>query len=318
MIMLLVLFQHIQINQFPMHIINGTMDIVKLSLMLIVLSLISIIPVFAESNDWRDNFSYLYVHDELLYVEPLNYYVHSIPDFADYSLTIPMVKEAFDEWTELNQDTLKFIEVYEIKDADITIEWVEEIEYKDSISGLTKQEIREIDGGERILFSKVLIDVGNYDCTSKFNLWNSDFIKNTLKHEIGHVLGLKHSSGENNLMFSPFDGENIFNTLGYVIPQRVFGGYVGMDSSLISQHEQLILKMNSLGNKINLLQEKYDKKMLQWENRYDPGMYGKSKQLEKDMDYLIVDINSLIEKQIPLVNQANLLKDKLDCAYNSE
>lgn len=255
--------------------------------------------------------------DELLYVKPLNYYIHPIPDFGDYSLTIPMVKEAFDEWGELNRDTLRFVEVYGIEDADIAIGWVEEIEYEYPVSGITKQEILDIDGFEGMVLSEVLIDVGNYDCMGKFNLWNSDLIKNTLKHEIGHVLGLKHSSDENGLMFSPFDGEIVFDNLGYVIPQKIYGNYVGMDN-LASQHERLISDIESLGNKINLLQEKYDKKLIQWENRFEPGMYGKSRQLEKDMGYLAADIDLLIEKQIPLVDQANLLRDELTCAHSFE
>ena len=285
------------------------MDIVLIITLLLFLSSIS---AYAES-DWRDIFPYLYIYDKLTYVEPRNYYIHDVPSFADYNLTTSNVGIAFAEWEELNKNNLRFVKVHDVKDADISINWVKEIEYEYTVRGLTNSTIQEIDGIQTILFSEIQIDVGDYDCNNNWVHWNSDVIKYILKHEIGHTLGLRHSSDKNNLMYSYFDGEDVYDSLGYVLPNSTLGGgYVG-EGPLISEYEMLSLEIGSLKNKINLLNEKYDKKMEKWEKRFEPGMYGKAKQIEKDMNYIRKDIDSLIDKEAELIEKINPILDSLRC-----
>ena len=280
--------------------------------MIIPLLFISSIPVYAES-DLQNIFPYLYIYDKLMYVESRSYYIQDVPSFADYNITMPNVDKAFTEWEELNKNNLRFVEVHDVKNADISINWVEDIESDYSLNGIAKSTTQEIDGIQTILFTEIQIDVGNYDCNNNWVHWNSDTIKDTLKHEIGHALGLRHSSDKNNLMYSQFDGEDVYDTKGYVFPNVTWNhGYIGEDT-LILEYNTLNAELDSLKKKVNLLKEKYDKKMEKWEKRFEPGMYGTAKQIEKEMNYIRKDINSLIDKEEEIIEKINPVLNSLRC-----
>ena len=62
------------------------------------------------------------------------------------------------------------------------------------------------------------MSIGQYDCNNNYRLFDYDYLLKTLKHEIGHALGILHTFDTNNLMYSPLNPTHDFNPRNLVIP----------------------------------------------------------------------------------------------------
>ena len=161
----------------------------------------------------------------------VTYYVDPYPVMKNAERNIgDAIDEAFAEWSELNPD-LVFEQVYSANESEIKIHWEEKV----YVNGVKVAGSTEIVGK----YSDITIDYGGLDCNSKEILYTPDTIKDILKHEIGHVLGLVHSSDVNHLMYDPLDMFDNFDNLGYVIPDTVEYDYFIGEEELFDEYESI-------------------------------------------------------------------------------
>jgi hypothetical protein len=179
------------------------------------------------------------------------------------------------------------VQVSNVNEANISIEFVDEIEDIYEVSGITYMDIG---------FDEILIDIGNGDCNNDFVFWDSNHIGDILKHEIGHTLNLEHSSDTTHLMYDPDDGLFLFNNLRYSIPEIDSDDFYIGQETLNEQFEQLDSEITSLDKRIDLMEEKNN------------GVDG------AELDR----INGLIDFRNNQALEQSLIADKINCYDNME
>lgn len=196
----------------------------------------------SKNDDWKKVvFSEMYDDNgELLekYNETkIRIYVEDIPEYSHRSITKQVVDDAVASWSEVNPE-LDFAIVDDIGLSNIDIKWVSNIYTKPTgkitvqsnpvgemyaeptshTLGITETTIMNYGNHEQI-HHQIQIDLLNKDCNKQEIFWDDETVTDTIKHEIGHTLGLDHSSDENNLMYGNDGIKNIL-TKGLSIPEK--------------------------------------------------------------------------------------------------
>ena len=136
-------------------------------------------------------------------------YVEDLPSYADYASNV--VSDATEYWKDGNPE-LNFYKANSEQNSDLRIQWVKDF------------------GVEHVGFAvgSFLIEVGLGDsnCKEDWQPYSADHVSYIMKHEIGHVLGLEHTSDANNIM--------------YPIVQKTEWGLVEQEFSLTESYSQFV------------------------------------------------------------------------------
>ena len=240
------------------------------------------------------------------------YSFEDVPDVPDRQIPIDALKKAIDTWEKYNPN-LEFIES---KNSNIEIKWQK---YASSThTGLATC--------NTVLFgilSHCILDIsiGAQDCNSNFVQNDENMVVNILMHEIGHAMGLGHTSEEDNLMYSTESPEINYDTKGYSIPERFEELYVGQ-KLLLSQEKEIESQIKQLDGKIAREQSQYDEYYKQYEfyegKTLPPNEFEKAQRAHDKINAQAEKVNDLIDQQNELIIQINDILNRLGCNPNFE
>jgi len=240
------------------------------------------------------------------------YSFEDVPSIPDKQIPINALKKAITTWKEDNPQ-LEFIQS---DSSNIEIRWQK---YASSThTGLAT--CNSVLFG--ILSHCVLdISVGAEDCNGDFIQNDENMVINILMHEIGHSLGLGHSSQTDHLMFSTESPQITFDNKGYVVPQRFEELYVGQ-KLLLQQEKEIRSNIESLDVKISREKSQYDEYLKQY-NYYEgktltPDEYEKAQKVFEKVNSQGTKINTMIDEQNLMIEQINEIVNQLGCNPNFE
>lgn len=238
------------------------------------------------------------------------YSFEDVPDIPNKQIPADALKKAIDTWEKLNPN-LDFIQS---ENSNIEIKW-------QKYASVNHTGLATCNG---VLFGMLThcvleISVGAEDCNSNFVQNDEDMVTNILMHEIGHALGLGHSSEKNHLMYSTESPQITFDTKGYVLPERFEELYVGQQLLLFDKQE-LESNIESLDIEITREQSQYDEYFKQYQyyegKTLSPQEYEKAQNVFLKLNSQGGKINSMIDQQNQLIEQINEILNQLGCNPN--
>ena len=240
------------------------------------------------------------------------YSFEDVPSVPDKQIPVNALKKAIETWEATNPN-LEFIQS---ENSNVEIRW--QVFASSSHTGLaTCQSVLY-----GILNHCILdISIGDEDCNGNFIQDDENMVTNILMHEIGHALGLGHTSETGHLMYSTESPQISFDAMGYVIPDRFEELYVGQ-KALVQQEKEIRAELESLDIKISREQSQYDEYAKQYQY-YEGKTLSQSdyKKAEKAFDTLnsqVEKVNGLIDEQNKLIDQINEIVQQLGCKPNFE
>ncbi len=111
-------------------------------------------------------------------------YVDKVPDWAPYAENV--TDDSTEYWKTV-YPKLNFHVVSTPQEADFIIKWTKDF----------GQEHVGYAVGSRF----IEVGLGDSDCLKKWNPYSSNHVGSIMKHEIGHILGLKHSNDPDDIMY---------------------------------------------------------------------------------------------------------------------
>ncbi len=235
-----------------------------------------------------------------------------VPDVPDKQIPINALKKAISIWEQHNIN-LEFIES---DNSNVEIKW-------QKYASSTHTGLATCDTALFGILNHCVLDisVGAKDCNSNFIQNDENMVANILMHEIGHVLGLGHTSKENHLMYSTESPETAFDTKKYVIPSRFEELYVGQ-KALLSQEKQILSQIEVLDTKIAREQSQYESHYKQYEQYKGKTLplkeHTEAQKAFDKMNSQAKKINDLIHQQNELIIQINDVLNELSCSPNFE
>ena len=147
--------------------------------------------VFPDRNIIIDSETGMYVIQYLIYI---NEQPPGLP--IDHVSTL---ENSFNFWEKYEFDTTdgkkavaKFYTTTEKSEANVWVTWV--------VRDLGEGVLGHANLGKGV----VEVAIGGYGCDGSFQLFDTDTVEYIMTHELGHSLGLQHSSNQNNIMYSTF------------------------------------------------------------------------------------------------------------------
>ncbi len=180
--------------------------------------LIALIIVYSVSNASAimGEYSYPFLLDRpwdhspiTVYIDDVNVPPHYSPGYRDQVIL------AMEYWEEGGNGKLNYIPEFtltENQDADIAIRWVENMEkVTGAPEGVAGHCISYEDRGKYVR-SEIVLEVGNYEGFAWRQYGNSN-MRTVAKHELGHALGLDHSTDKKDIMYPTYDRREDVNPL---------------------------------------------------------------------------------------------------------
>lgn len=240
------------------------------------------------------------------------YSFEDVPSIPDKQIPVNALKKAIEMW-ETNNPNLEFIQS---ENSNIEIRW--QVHASPTHVGLAT--CNSVLFG--ILSHCVLdISIGDNDCNGNFVQDDENMVTNILMHEIGHALGLGHTSEAGHLMFSTESPQISFDTKGYVIPDRFEELYIGQQA-LLQQEKEIRTELGLLDVKISREQSQYDEYYKQYEyyegKTLSPSDYQKAQKILNKVNSEADKLNAMIDQQNQLIDEINEILNQLGCKPNFE
>jgi len=242
--------------------------------------------------------------------EIVYYSFDDVPSIPDKQIPVNGLKKAIETW-EANNPNLEFIQS---ENSNIEIRW-------QTYASSTHTGLATCSSVLFGILSNCVLDisVGVEDCNGNFVQDDENMVANILMHEIGHTLKLGHTSELGHLMYSTQSPEIIFDTKGYVVPDRFDELYVGQ-KALVQQEKEIRAELESLDIKISREQSQYDEYYKQYEyyegKTLSPADYKKAERAFDNLNSQTEKVNSMIDQQNQLIDQFNKIITQLGCNPN--
>ena len=221
---------------------DGILGIIMIILIILVISLFIYTVFIHEPSDD-------------IWLETKNQYTYYIDmdshsKLNEYLINDIDVRESFKAWSDLND--ISFTEVDEISDNYQLARFTQTIiepQLPDIIIFFSQTpSMYGVVGNTRcyITYCTIEITMGHRDCNNEYRLYDYNFTLHTLKHEIGHTIGVFHTNDRENLMYN--EGYEIghnkalnnFNPRNLTIPDHKYLSEFKDYSYVISQAQQRV------------------------------------------------------------------------------
>ena len=162
----------------------------------------------------------------------------------DYNQTLQAVHDGFAAWSDLNP-YLEFVWV----DRDPLI-WINWVDYQQEYIGLACVWCLGEDPSMEVI-------VYGYDCRGARIHHDPNTVRNTVAHELGHILGLGHHVNKTHLMYGPEYQVDPYEAYGYVVPDQLEERFVG-EAELYVRVMALEEELNRLVGELDRLRARGD------------------------------------------------------------
>jgi len=244
--------------------------------------------------------------------EIIFYSFDDVPSIPDKQIPVDALKKAIETW-EASNPNLEFIQS---ENSNIEIRW-------QAYASSTHTGLATCSSVLYGILNHCVLDisVGAEDCNGNFVQDDENMVANILMHEIGHALGLGHTSETGHLLYSTESPQISFDTKGYVIPDRFEELYVGQ-KAIVQQEKEIRAELESLDIKISREQSQYDEYKKQYEY-YDGKTlsaddFKKAERAFNKLNSQVEKVNTMIDNQNQLIDKINEIVIQLGCKPNFE
>lgn len=144
-----------------------------------------------------------------VFIDEINVPEHYSPTYRE------QVDIALEYWEQGGNGKLFYTPVFEVVDdqnADIYIRWIENLEEVEGATEGVAGYAAPTYAGDKFLHVDIVLEVGNYQGYSWVQYGDAN-MQELAKHELGHALGLGHSSDKRDIMYPTYEQRDNLNPI---------------------------------------------------------------------------------------------------------